>query len=157
MRAERSKHRGLPTYPHMRSTDADQIAHSSLCCRLVARGLIRRGRLSPSSLDGTCDNRRVAIIETMTFRLRTDANTEQFVAADAAVQSEFSYQQRGIVRRTIARSDDDCWLILTIWDSLDAAAAAAQAFGGADMSIEFVAMIDESTVAIERYAPAGAA
>lgn len=62
----------------------------------------------------------------MTFRLRADANMEQFVAADAAVQSEFSYQQRGIVRRTVARSDDDCWLVLTIWDSPDAAAAAAE-------------------------------
>jgi hypothetical protein len=97
------------------------------------------------------------LIEIMTFRLRPDTEREVFIAADAVVQSEFSYQQRGIVRRTIASADDGTWLIHTIWDSEESAQAAAEAFTASDLCNDFVALIDDATIDVRTFAPAGAA
>lgn len=97
------------------------------------------------------------LIEIMTFRLRPDTEPEMLVAADAVVQSEFSYQQPGIVRRTIASGDDGTWLIHTIWESEGAAQAAAEAFNASELCNDFLALIDDSTMDIRTYTPAGAA
>ena len=99
----------------------------------------------------------MALIEIMTFRLLPGTNDELFIAADALVQSDFAYQQLGIVRRTIARADDETWLIHTIWASDDAANAAAEAFAASDLGSDFLALIDEATIDISTFIPAGAA
>jgi hypothetical protein len=96
-------------------------------------------------------------IETMTFRLLPSADPLAFIDIDADVQTEFSYQQAGIIRRTIARSDDDAWLILTLWASTDAADDAAEAFSRSPLHAPFTSMIDSETTVVHRYAPAGAA
>ena len=80
-----------------------------------------------------------------------------FLAADALVQAEFSYQQPGIVRRTIASADDGKWLIQTIWDNEDAAVAATEAFYASNLGNDFVALIDVDTIDLQNYTPAGAA
>jgi heme-degrading monooxygenase HmoA len=99
----------------------------------------------------------MALIEIMTFRLQPDIDDNTFIAADAVVQAEFAYQQPGIVRRTIARSDDDTWLIHTIWASDEAAHAAAEAFAASDLGSDFLALIDEATLEVRAFTPAGAA
>ncbi len=99
----------------------------------------------------------MALIEIMTFRLRPDTERDTFIAADAVVQSDFSNQQPDIVRRTIASADDRMWLIHTIWDSDEAAAAASEAFNATGLCTDFVALIDDTTIDVRAYAPAGAA
>jgi hypothetical protein len=99
----------------------------------------------------------MTVIEIMTFRLLPDIEPEAFIAADAVVQSDFSYQQPGIVRRTIANADDGTWLIHTIWDSDEAAAAGSKAFSATDLCNDFVALIDGTTINVRTYTPAGAA
>ena len=51
----------------------------------------------------------MAVIETMTFRLRLGVDEAEFLGVDKRLQSEFAYQQPGLVRRTTARSDDGAW------------------------------------------------
>jgi heme-degrading monooxygenase HmoA len=99
----------------------------------------------------------MTLIEIMTFRLKPDTERETFIAADAVVQSDFSYQQPGIVRRTIASADDGTWLIHTIWDSEEAAAAGSKAFSATDLCGDFLALIDATTINARTYTPAGAA
>ncbi len=99
----------------------------------------------------------MALIEIMTFRLQPDVVDEVFIAADAVVQAEFSYQQPGIVRRTIARATDGTWLISTIWASDDDAQAAHEAFAASDLGSDFLALIDEATIEVRSFTPAGAA
>jgi len=96
-------------------------------------------------------------IEIMTFRLRLETAPETFIAADAVVQAEFSYQQPGIVRRTIATSEDGTWLIHTVWQSDTDAQAAAEAFTASDLGTDFLAMIDDTTIEVQTFTPAGAA
>jgi hypothetical protein len=61
------------------------------------------------------------------------------------------------VRRTIASADDGTWLIHTIWESDDAAQAAAEAFTASDLCSDFLALIDDTTIDMRAYTPAGAA
>ncbi len=93
----------------------------------------------------------------MTFRLRADADPVAFIAADADVQAHFSYQQPGILRRTIARSDAHTWLILTHWHSDEAADVAAVRFDADPYGMRLRELIDTDTIEIQRYRPAGAA
>lgn len=98
----------------------------------------------------------MALIEIMTFQLAPNVDIDVFIVADALVQADFSYHQPGILRRTLARADDGEWLIHTIWTSADAARAAQVAFAASDLGTDFMALIDEATIDIGSYAPAGA-
>jgi hypothetical protein len=42
---------------------------------------------------------------------------DDFVAINAAYQTEFAYQQPGLRRRTVAPGLDGEWLVLTVWSS----------------------------------------
>ena len=67
------------------------------------------------------------LIETTTFRVADDAG---FVEVDARFQQEVAYQRPGLVRRTTARADDGQWIVITIWESPEAADAAGAAGAG---------------------------
>jgi hypothetical protein len=89
------------------------------------------------------------VIENQTFRLAAGADEDEFRAADARAQQEIAYQQRGLVRRTTARSDDGEWLVSTIWSTSADADAAAPVL---DALLEH---IDASTVRTSRYEDLG--
>jgi hypothetical protein len=85
------------------------------------------------------------VIENQTFRLAAGVEPSDFVAADARVQQEVAYQQRGIVRRTTAVSSDGEWLVSTLWWS------AAEADAAAPIIDELASYIDASTLRATRY------
>jgi hypothetical protein len=94
------------------------------------------------------------VIELTTFRLRDDVDEADFVAADAAAQTGFFYQQPGLVRRTTARGPDGEWLVVTWWGSAVEADAAATALDdpAANAAAQaFLGCIADRTV--RRYAP----
>lgn len=67
------------------------------------------------------------VIELTTFRLATDADPAAFLAADEAARTRFLYQQPGLLRATTARSaEDDQWVIIVLWGSLEDAVGAAE-------------------------------
>ena len=65
----------------------------------------------------------MAVIETMTFALRPDADEEAFLAADRRLQVEFAYHQPGLLRRTTARDSAGGWIVIDLWRSADDADA----------------------------------
>jgi len=87
----------------------------------------------------------------MTFRLRPGADEAAFLAADAAVQTDFACRQPGLLRRTTARSADGAWLVIDQWTDDDAADAMAPRWNADPVAERFMAFVDESSVVIERY------
>ena len=90
----------------------------------------------------------MTVIETFSFRLPTNADEAGFLAADARIQTEVAYQQPGLVRRTTARGHDGEWLVLTLWESPDAAEVGARV-----ISHHLASLIDASSARSARYNP----
>jgi hypothetical protein len=91
------------------------------------------------------------IIETITFRLADGASESEFLEADARVQIDFAYQQRGMMRRTTARGPDGEWLVVAMWDSDDDAENAAISFADHPATQDFRRIVDQSSYTARRY------
>lgn len=91
------------------------------------------------------------VLETMTFRLLGDADEGAFLAADRRLQTEFAYQQPGLVRRTTARGSDHDWIVVDLWASAGDADACAARWDGDDVAAAFMAFVDRTTVQVRRY------
>ncbi|MFP3902395.1 MAG: hypothetical protein ACLFXM_16180 [Acidimicrobiia bacterium] len=97
----------------------------------------------------------MAVIETMTFRLVAGADEAAFLAADKRLQSEFAYQQPGLLRRTTARGLGDRageWIVVDLWGSADDAEAAADRWDDDPTARELMSFVDAATVEVRRYA-----
>jgi hypothetical protein len=90
-------------------------------------------------------------IEIMTFRLGPEASEAEFLAADRRVQTEFAYQQPGMIRRTTGRNPDGTWVIIDLWASPTAAADYVDGWNQEPAPIAFMALIDQSTVVTQSY------
>lgn len=91
----------------------------------------------------------MAVIEVTAFTLVADE--AEFLAADARMQTEFAYQQPGLLRRTTARGSDRQWLVLTMWRD-DASAEAAQARARDDAIAQaFAACAEPGSLRAKRY------
>jgi hypothetical protein len=93
----------------------------------------------------------VAIIETMTFRLATGVDEAEFLGIDKRLQSEFAYQQPGLVRRTTARGDDGSWVVIDVWLTADHADAMSARWDADALAAEFMAHVDAASVEVRRY------
>ena len=94
------------------------------------------------------------IIETMTFRLRTVSDEEAFLEADKRLQTEFAYQQPGLVRRTTARGEGDLareWIVVDLWETAEAADACNERWGNDLMAQAFMAHVDPDSIEVRRY------
>jgi hypothetical protein len=92
------------------------------------------------------------MIEIMTFRLVPGGDEAGFEAADRKVQTQFAYQQPGLVRRTAARGADGGWVVITLWQSEEDADAAGAGWAHDPLAAEFMAFVDGSSVRSDRYA-----
>jgi hypothetical protein len=93
----------------------------------------------------------MAVIEVLTFRLADGVDQDEFLDADQQAQTEFLYNQRGLLRRTTARGADGEWLVVTLWASgpdTDVSAAA----GRDDPTVSrLTSLLDPSSVTTRRY------
>ena len=107
-------------------------------------------------VDGTAwKTARVAVIETMTFRLVDGADEAAFLAADKQLQSEFAYQQPGLVRRTTARGEGARWgewIVVDLWESARHADDCAARWDDDPIARGFMSFVDRSTLDVRRYA-----
>jgi hypothetical protein len=97
----------------------------------------------------------VGVIETMTFGLAIGVDEDAFLAADETVQSDFAYQQRGLVRRTTARGvgeSADAWIVIELWRSAEEADAAAAARATDPAFQALMGLVDAGSVQVRRYA-----
>ena len=93
----------------------------------------------------------MAIIETMTFRPRAGVDEAEFLAVDKRLQTEFAYQQPGLVRRTTARGADGTWVVIDVWQTADHADAMSARWDTDALAGEFMAHVEADTVEIRRY------
>lgn len=87
----------------------------------------------------------------MTFRLAAGADEAAFLAVDKRLQSEFAYQQPGLVRRTTARGADGDWIVIDLWWSDEEADACAARWETDALANEFMSFVDRSTLQVTRY------
>jgi hypothetical protein len=95
------------------------------------------------------------VIELMRFRLPPDGDEAAFLAVDRRVHEEFAYQQPGLLRRTTARGENGGWIVICVWRS-SADADSAEARGESDdLTCAFLALLDSSSISVERYQELG--
>jgi hypothetical protein len=92
------------------------------------------------------------MIEITTFRLGVEVDEADFLEADRLVQTRFSPRRPGFLRRTTARGEDGSWLVLVLWGSADAAAAAAEAAATDPWTTALSGLLDPASVRVQRYA-----
>jgi hypothetical protein len=96
----------------------------------------------------------MAVIETMTFRLRDGVDEAVFLAADQRLQTDFAYQQPGLLRRTTAkgvRERDGDWIVVDLWQHDTEADACAERWASDELAQTFMSFVDQSTVDVRRY------
>lgn len=94
----------------------------------------------------------MAVIEIVTF---TATDDEALRVADARMQTEFAYQQPGMLRRTTARGDGGGWCVMTWWESAGAAANAETAAEADETASAFWALVDADSVRVQRFTALG--
>ncbi|HEX3425412.1 MAG TPA: hypothetical protein VHT30_04725 [Acidimicrobiales bacterium] len=93
------------------------------------------------------------MIEILHFRLAADADEAAFLGADRRVQTEFAYQQPGLLRRTTARGGDGEWIVIDLWRSVADADACDAVWGRDPTTARFMSFLDPASVRTERYQP----
>ena len=93
----------------------------------------------------------MAVIELHTFRLVEGADEGRFLDADARTQTEFAYQQPGLVRRTTARADGSEWIVVTLWAAPEHAEAAQEAARRDPAATALEGLIDAASTSFRRY------
>jgi hypothetical protein len=91
------------------------------------------------------------VVEVTTFRLADGVSTDVFEDADKRFQCEFAYAQPGLVRRTVARTDDGDWLVVTLWRSPADADAALRRSGEDEAARRYLVLLESSSVRTTRY------
>lgn len=91
------------------------------------------------------------IVEILRFKLSPGTDEAEFLRLDKRVQTEFAYQQPGMIRRTTAKGLDGAWLVVDLWRS-EADAERCDAVWGQDpLTDEFRTRMDANSVTVERF------
>jgi hypothetical protein len=91
------------------------------------------------------------VIELMQFSLMPGTGLEEFLAADQRLQTEFAYAQPGLLRRTTARNETGEWLVIDLWRTAADADACAERWEQDRIAQGFMALVDRTSVRVERY------
>ena len=91
------------------------------------------------------------IIEILRFRLAAGVDESVFQAADQRVQTEFAYQQPGLLRRTTARSRDGSWTVIDVWNREADADRANDDWGRDAVTEVYTHLIDSASLTSERF------
>ena len=85
------------------------------------------------------------------FNLVEGADEAAFLACDKRVQSDFAYQQPGLLRRTTARGERGSWAVIDIWATPEAADACDARWASDPLAREFMSFVDPATVRTARF------
>ena len=91
------------------------------------------------------------IIELLVFQLTHGADEAAFIDADKRVQTDFAYQQPGMLRRTTAKGDDGTWLVIDLWRSAEDADRCEEKWGDDPVTDEFRRFMDPNSVRTKRF------
>jgi len=91
------------------------------------------------------------MIEVSKFRLIDDVRPEDFLEKNAEYQQAFIYQQKGIVRRTVASGLDGEWIAITWWRSMKDARQSTAGALTSPIAIEFSLLLEPDTIVTEYF------
>jgi GH15 family glucan-1,4-alpha-glucosidase len=91
------------------------------------------------------------MIEVVRFQLKGGRDVDEFLATNERYQHDFAYQQKGLVRRTVARGRDGAWLSLTLWRSRGHAESARSAAVESAVAVEFIDFLETSASTTEYF------
>ncbi len=91
------------------------------------------------------------VVETPRFRLAAGVDESVFRAADERVQTEFAYQQPGLLRRTTARGRDGWWAVIDLWNRDADADRAGERWGQDAVTEAFTRLVDGASLTSERF------
>ena len=91
------------------------------------------------------------LIELMQFRLQGDAAVDEFLIADHRLQTEFAYQQPGLLRRTTARGEHGEWVVIDFWRSAEDADACNERWDNDPIARAFMRFVEGTSVRVQRY------
>ncbi|MEM7273312.1 MAG: nuclear transport factor 2 family protein [Actinomycetota bacterium] len=93
----------------------------------------------------------MSAIETITFQLKDGASADAFAAANAKVEADYLPLQPGFNPGTRTTTvQDGVWTISLRWDSASDADASMASFNDAEATQEFMALMDASTMTLDR-------
>ena len=87
----------------------------------------------------------------MHFRLLPGIGNDEFLAADHRLQTEFAYQQPGLLRRTTAHDQDGDWLVIDHWRAAADADACAQRWEHDTIAQGFMNLVERKSVRVQRF------
>jgi hypothetical protein len=81
------------------------------------------------------------VVELASFRLKKGTAVSEFIAASDKFQKEFLSKQKGHVSRQMVNNDDK-WMDIVIWKSMDDAQNAVKAFMASAAAAEYCTFLD---------------
>ena len=94
---------------------------------------------------------RSMIVEVASFKLKAGVTPDEFYPVDQAVESQHVSQQPGFISRESAVSDDNEWLAIVHWRSIEDAEASMESFPSAPATAEFMSKLEADTMSMTRY------
>jgi hypothetical protein len=114
-------------------------------------------RFVGTAFDRIIDGKRTARnlisrgIEFLQLRLPAETSETDIPATDRRLQTDFSYQQPGLLRRTNARSNNGQWVVIDYWRTEADADACAEHWDQDQIAQSFMDLIDRTSIRVERF------
>ena len=99
----------------------------------------------------SCSEPSSYVLEVTTFRIKTTANASTFHMLDSEVESKFTSQQPGFIKRQSAVNEQGEYVVLVYWNSLEEADASMNKFMGDESVANYASTIDGASMEMARY------
>lgn len=92
------------------------------------------------------------VIEVVTFKYKSSVESSAFWARDAKIETEYTSKQSGFISRESGYSENDSEVLVVVrWKTEVDAEASMKKFMNDETVVDFVEMIDASTMKMKRY------
>ena len=91
------------------------------------------------------------VVEIVTQKLKPGVSFSDFAKIDKAVETEHVSRQPGFISRESFAGDDQEWLVIVHWSSVQKADASMASFMDAPAAAEFMKNVDATTMVMKRY------
>lgn len=88
-------------------------------------------------------------IEIVTYKLKTEASTEQLAATHEQV-NQFCAAQEGFIYRSISQDENNTWFDIVYWQNMQCAKKAGEAFMQSTVCQQLSPLIDNETLVIRQ-------
>ena len=90
------------------------------------------------------------IVEFVSFNLKKGVSVPDFLLVSEKMNHEFLAARKGYISRKLL-VDGDVWADLGLWETMEDAQSAANAFGENDAGCEYMTLLDEESVVFHDF------